>query len=190
MDVQGGNGMAGQTVTTTTLTVLVAERAAGLRLYACQLLPDDPSAADDVVQEALVSLLTVEMPPNDPVPWMYRVIRNAAFDHRRSSARRKRRERRVAEACREWFVPRPAAVVDADAAERCLARLPAEQREIVVLRIWNGLSFGAIAAIVERSASTVHAYYEDALTKMRAVLEEPCDTRTTKLTDVTTATNR
>src|SRR4051812_40185507 len=160
MGVQGGNGQAGQTLTT--LTALVAERAAGLRLYACQLLPDDLAAADDVVQDALVSLLTVEMPPDDLVPWMYRVIRNAAFDYRRSSARRKRRERRVAGACREWFVARPAAVIDAEAAERCLSRLPVEQREIVVLRIWNGLSFTAIAGIVQRSASTVHGYYEDA----------------------------
>jgi RNA polymerase sigma-70 factor (ECF subfamily) len=184
MDVRGGIGQAGQTFTT--LTALVAERAAGLRLYACQLLPDDPSAADDVVQEALVSLLTVEMPPDDPVPWMYRVIRNAAFDHRRSSARRKRRERRVAEACREWFVPWPAAVVNAEAAERCLARLSAEQREIVVLRIWNGLSFAEIGSIVQRSASTVHGYYADALTQMRAVLEEPCDTRTMTTTTATT----
>ena len=178
--------------TATTLTALVAERAAGLRLYACQLLPADPAAADDVVQDALVSLLTVDPPPDDPVPWIYRVIRNAAFDHRRSSARRKRRERRVAEASREWFVPRPAAVINADAAERCLAKLPAEQREIVVLRIWNGLSFAEIGRIVQRSASTVHGYYEDALTQMRAVLEDPCDTRTmtTQSGVTTTATKR
>jgi RNA polymerase sigma-70 factor (ECF subfamily) len=189
MDVRGGPDGRNLTATATTLTALVAGRAAGLRLYACQLLPDDPSAADDVVQEALVALLTVDTPPDDPVPWMYRVIRNAAFDHRRSSARRKRRERRVAEACREWFVPRPAAVIDAEAAERCLTRLPAEQREIVVLRIWNGLSFSEIAAVVQRSASTVHGYYEDALTQMRAVLEEPCDTKTTQ-PDAMTAAKR
>src|SRR3954467_12090492 len=95
-----------------TLTRLLAERAPGLRLYACQLL-EDASAADDVVQEALVSMLTLDTPPNDPVPWMYRVVPNAAFDSRRSSARRRRRERRVAEGCREWFVPAPAAVIDA-----------------------------------------------------------------------------
>jgi RNA polymerase sigma-70 factor (ECF subfamily) len=134
--------------------------------------------------------LTVDPPPDEPVPWMYRVIRNAAFDHRRSSKRRKRRERRVAEACREWFVPRPAAVVDAEAAERCLAKLPAEQREIVVLRIWNGLSFAEIGTIVQRSASTVHGYYEDALTQMRAVLEEPCETKATRSADATTTIKR
>jgi RNA polymerase sigma-70 factor (ECF subfamily) len=177
-----------QRATVATLTAVVAERAAGLRLYACQLLPDDPAAADDVVQDALVSLLTVEPPPDEPVPWMYRVIRNAAFDHRRSSARRKRRERTVAEACREWFVPRPAAVIDAEVAERCLSRLPVEQREIVVLRIWNGLSFADIGTIVQRSASTVHGYYEDALAQMRALLEEPCDTRTATPSGVTTTT--
>jgi RNA polymerase sigma-70 factor (ECF subfamily) len=167
--------------TVTTLTQLVAERAAALRLYACQLL-DDASEADDVVQDALVSLLTADTAPTDPVPWMYRVVRNAAFDHRRSSARRRRRERRVAEGCREWFMPAPAALIDAEAVERCLAQLDAEEREIVVLRVWSDLSFAEIAAVVQHSASTVHGRYEGALTRMRAVMEKPCDTTTLNIT--------
>jgi RNA polymerase sigma-70 factor (ECF subfamily) len=110
---------------------------------------------------------------------MYRVVRNAAMDHRRSSARRRQRERRVAEARLEWFLPRPAALIDAETAERCLAGLEPGDREIVVLRIWSGLSFAQIAAVVQHSASTVHSRYELALARMRAVLEIPCVTTTT-----------
>src|SRR4051812_2162922 len=153
-------------------------RAGALRLYACQLL-DDASAADDVVQEALVSLLTASAVPDDAVAWMYRVVRNAALDHRRSSARRRRRERRVAEARVEWFVPRPAALIDAETAERCLAGLEPGEREIIVLRIWSGLSFAQIAAVVQHSASTAHSRYGSALAEMGAALEDPCVTTTT-----------
>src|SRR4051812_40702716 len=152
------------------LTRAVAAQAGALRLYACQLL-DDPSAADDVVQEALVSLLTRSAAPDDLLAWMYRVVRNAAIDHRRSSARRRQRERCVAEARLEWFVPRPAPLIDAETAERCLAGLAPGDREIVVLRIWSGLSFAQIGAVVQHSPSTVHTRYESALTRMRAALE-------------------
>ena len=171
------------------LTRVVAERAAALRLYACQLL-DDPSAADDVVQDALVSLLTAARPPDDTTAWMYRVVRNAALDYRRAATRRRGRERRVAEGCREWFVPEPAANLDAEAAERCLAQLAADEREIVVLRIWGGLSFAEIGAVVGRSASTVHARYETALTRMRSALEEPCDITTTAMRPTPSETRR
>ena len=171
------------------VTRVVAGQAGALRLYACQLL-DDASAADDVVQDALVSLMTTSATPDELVPWMYRVVRNAAMDHRRSSARRRRRERHVAEACREWFVPRPAAVIDAETVERCLAQLAADDREIVVLRIWSGLSFAEIGAVVQRSASTVHAHYEAALARMRAALEKPCATTTTTTTTTTVPATR
>lgn len=159
------------------LTKRVAEHAAALRLYACQLLAD-PSDADDVVQNALVSLLTASATtsPDNPVAWMYRVVRNAAMDYRRSSDRRRRRERRVADARREWFAPASTdGLIESDAAQHALSHLDAEDREIVVLRIWGGLPFAEIAAIVRHSASTVHARYESALMRMRtALLEKSC----------------
>jgi RNA polymerase sigma factor (sigma-70 family) len=162
----------------TSLTILVATHAAALRLYACQLI-DDSSAADDVVQEALVSLLTLTSPPPaQPLAWMYRVVRNAALDHLRAGRRRRERERRVAESRREWLVESPVAgVVDADAAQTALSRLTPEDREVVVLRIWGGLSFTEVGSVVHRSASTVHVRYEAALAQMRDALlpeEDPC----------------
>lgn len=67
------------------LTQLVIERVPRLTLYARQWL--DSSSADDVVQDALTSLLMQRTTPDDPIAWMYRTVRNAAIDHARVSWR-------------------------------------------------------------------------------------------------------
>ena len=96
------------------LTQVVVERAAGLRLFAQQWV--DAATAEDVVQEALISLLADGRRQN-PVAWMYRVVRNAAFDQHRSSTRRRQREQLVAEARGNWFETPPDAALNARAAE-------------------------------------------------------------------------
>src|SRR5688572_4528243 len=134
----------------------VMARTRGLTLYARQWL-DDAASAEDVVQEALTVLLAQRPTPDDPVAWMFRAVRNAAIDQARSSSRRRRRERMVAESRREWFEPPgPDALIDAQTAKAALAQLPPPSREIVVLRIWSDLSFAQIAGVMQMSLSTVH----------------------------------
>jgi RNA polymerase sigma factor (sigma-70 family) len=162
---------------------LVSQRAAGLALYARQFLEggDASAAAEDVVQEALTALMSERRAPEDPVAWMFRAVRNAAIDYGRSAGRRRRREREVAEARGEWFEPAVDAPIDAVAAEGALRVLPAEARQIVVLRIWGEQGFAAIARIMGLGVSTVHERYTAALQQMRAALERrPCvKTKTT-----------
>jgi RNA polymerase sigma-70 factor (ECF subfamily) len=159
------------------LTQRVMERAPQLALYARQWL--DSASADDVVQEALTSLLTQRTPPEDAIAWMYRAVRNAAIDHARVSSRRRKREQKVAQARREWFEDRADNLIDAETAERTLKNLPGEAREIVVMRIWGELGFAEIAAILQISVSTVHTRYTTSLAQMRIELENPCRTKTT-----------
>ena len=156
----------------------VMERAAGLTLYARQWL-GDAAAAEDVVQEALVALLSQRPPPADPLAWMFRAVRNAAIDQARATSRRRRREQAVAESRREWFETRSDALIDARTAEAALADLPPQAREIVVLRIWSGLSFAQIAGVMQMSLSTVHDRYAAALRQMRGALEKPCNPKNT-----------
>src|SRR4051812_18133252 len=93
------------------LVRLVADRGPGLALYARQWL--DAASAEDVVQEALTALLTQRPPPDDPVAWIHRAVRNAAIDHTRSASRRRRREETVAGSRSEWFEPTPDSLIDA-----------------------------------------------------------------------------
>jgi RNA polymerase sigma-70 factor (ECF subfamily) len=52
-----------------------------------------------------------------------------------------------------------------------VAQLPAQQRMVVVLRNWNGLSFADIAEIAQRSEGTVRSQMHHALAGIRRYLE-------------------
>lgn len=154
------------------LTRLVLQRQAAMTLFARQWL--DAASAEDAVQEALTALLMQRQPPDDPVAWMFRAVRNAAIDSARSAFRRKRREQAVAAERGEWFETRPGSAIDAENAEKALRGLSAEHRQIVVLRIWGELNFSQIAEVVGLGVSTVHERYSSALAQMRSELEKPC----------------
>jgi RNA polymerase sigma-70 factor (ECF subfamily) len=157
------------------LAAMVNRRAAALALYARQWL--DQASAEDVVQEALAALLAERRPPDDPVAWMFRAVRNAAIDQVRSASRRRRREQAAAQARHEWFEPRPDAAIDARTAESVLRQLPEPDRQIVLLRIWGGLGWAQIAPLVGLALSTAHERYTAALERMRLILEKPCNSR-------------
>jgi RNA polymerase sigma-70 factor (ECF subfamily) len=157
------------------LTELVSARARTFALYARQWV--DAATAEDVVQEMVIALLKQRTMPNDPVAWMYRTVRNGAIDQARSISSRRRREQTVARSRHEWFETRADAKLDAQIAEEALRRLPAELREIVVLRIWGQLGFAQIAEVTGFSLSTVHERYGNALRQMRNELEKsPAET--------------
>jgi RNA polymerase sigma factor (sigma-70 family) len=154
------------------LTRVFGERAGALVLYARQWL--DAASADDAVQEALVALLGQRRPPDNPMAWIYRAVRNAAIDQMRSTSRRRRREQTVAFERRELFESGAETRIDAAVAEEWLERLGPELREVVVLRIWGDVTFGEIALIMDLGVSTVHDRYKAALGQLRSALEQPC----------------
>ena len=119
---------------------LYREHAPALRLYVRQWLEGD----EDLVQDAFVRLAQQSPAPEQVLPWLYRVVRNGALAASRGGARRRRRQEQ-ASASEAWFV----AVddrIDGREATRLLAELPLEQREVVVARIWGGLTFEEVAS--------------------------------------------
>jgi RNA polymerase sigma-70 factor (ECF subfamily) len=54
-----------------------------------------------------------------------------------------------------------------------MAALPGEQREVIVLRLWSGLTLAEIADVMNVGVSTVHARYSAAVESLRRILEEP-----------------
>ena len=74
-----------------------------------------------------VFLLLVEQPtaPDNPVGWLYRVVRNRAMDASRWLRRKSRRETAVAHRGEPWFEPAAGERLDAAAATEALKRLPA-----------------------------------------------------------------
>ncbi len=144
--------------------------AATLELYARQLC----SEPEDVVQEALIELAGRTVTPDDVVAWLYRVVRNKAINASRAARRRSRRETRAADAKPVWFDASAADAVDARDAADALATLPDDARELIVARLWGGLSFEQIGQLIGTSDSTAHRRYRVALSKLRERLNVPC----------------
>jgi RNA polymerase sigma-70 factor (ECF subfamily) len=65
---------------------------------------------------------------------------------------------------------------DKSAAVEALVQLGAEERELVVMRIWGNLTYEEIGAALNVSTATAYRQYERALTKLRNILESPCTT--------------
>ena len=146
------------------LRELVDRHSAALELFARQWTE---SHAADVVQAAFVKLATHPPPREQIVCWLYRVVRNEAVSAARSAARRKRHENGRAELAKDWFVPNSDDRLDAVEAARALAELPQEYREVIVARLWGGLSFQDIAELLEISSSSAHRNYIAGLKALR-----------------------
>jgi RNA polymerase sigma-70 factor (ECF subfamily) len=152
----------------TVLGQLYRQHAPALRLYARQW----GGSAEDLVHDAFVRLARQAPPPDAPLPWLYRVVRNAALAARRSDARRDKREQRSC-APEAWFTPAEDRL-DALEAARLLAELPLEQREVIVARLWGGLTFEEVAVLVGCSKQTAHRHYHLGLSQLRARLAGEC----------------
>ena len=152
---------------------LLDEHGAALALYAAQWT----ESPDDCVQEALVELARQPQSPDHVVAWLYRVVKHRALNAARGSRRRRERESRAI-ADRLADAQQPAAFDrhDAMAATEALVQLEPSERELVVMRIWGGLTLDEIGESLAISTATAHRHYERALTKLRNILESPCST--------------
>jgi RNA polymerase sigma factor (sigma-70 family) len=137
------------------------EHARALSLYARQW----SDAPEDVVQDAFVSLARQKSLPNRVVPWLYRVVRNAALAASRGSRRRQRREEKAATngICFASTDDR----IDAADASRLVAELDGEIREVIVARIWGGLTFEEVAKLQNCSLTTAHRRYQAGLAQLQ-----------------------
>ncbi len=127
--------------------------------------------AEDIVQEAFVRFWRRQYSIENRA-LLYAAVRSAALDRLRSDQRRARREAAVALDGAEHFEP---VFSTADEGQQLLAaaveRLPDEQREVVILKIWNELTFAEIATILEISQNTAASRYRYALGALRKSLQ-------------------
>lgn len=132
--------------------------------------------AEDVVQEAFVRYWRHQRDlPGDPQALLITSVRRAALDLARRDSRRTAREEKADGGLEEReaiFDPLPG---DGDErrleVEAALARLPAEQREVLVLKLWQELTFEQIGEVVGISPNTAASRYRYGLTALRKELK-------------------
>ena len=130
--------------------------------------------AEDVVQEAFVRFWKRQRQLGGSAQaLLITSVRRAAIDLARRNARRGVREERT-EGASESTGPVFETPLEGDdrrqAIESALRQLPAEQREVLVLKIWGELTFGQIAAQLGISPNTAASRYRYALAALRETL--------------------
>lgn len=147
---------------------LFEQYGATLVLYARQWAGSF-SDAEDVVQEAFVKMIRKGAQPEDPAAYLFAAVRRVALDQQRSAARRRSRERAVAEHG-PLFETLPTEDEEREQVEAALLTLSDAQREVVVMKIWGELTFEAIGRVLDVSPNTAASRYRYAIQALRTIL--------------------
>lgn len=147
----------------------------------------DRDAANDLFQETFLRVIGAMRQDRGSytrqgkwLGWVMRIARNAALDHLRK--RKKWRDVDADEKDGSYWDRLPDELPPADSRvdllqrvdllERCIARLPDEQREVVLLRHETDLTFREIAELTEVSINTALGRMRYALINLRKMMEE------------------
>lgn len=154
------------------LTALYQSTGTGLFGYAAALL-SDAAEAEDVVQEAFARLwgrTRWGFAPSCPESYLLRAVRNIAFGRLRRRLLFARRHRQCA--WLEPLQPDETLAQQGDTLTAALEQVPPKQREVVVLKIFNGMTFDHIGHVLAISPATAASRYRYALEKLRSLLKE------------------
>jgi len=160
-----------------TLAIFLTHRR-GLVEYASRIVGDH-ARAEDVVQEAYLRFDTAATARifDDPVRYLYRVVRNLALDGRRKQAREaiyvvgpsSDLAERAADS-RPTPEAEAAGRSDIQALKAAMEELPEKTRRALELHRFQGKTLKQVAALMDVSVGTAHALIVDGLEHCRARL--------------------
>lgn len=119
--------------------------------------------SEDVLQDTFIEILAQDKSLAAPKAYCVRAFRNRALNYKRGFFRRLKREFES----KSWFENEDRRDPREITAMRCLAEIPRDQREVIVLKIWQDLTFREIADIVGLSPNTVAGRYRYGMAKLR-----------------------
>lgn len=140
----------------------------------------DADAADDVVAEVfLVVWRRLQHVPADPLPWLYGVARRVVANHRRGVHRAAQLVDRIAAVAviekADWPLradPGEAVPSSLRFAEQ-FNRLSEDDREVLALVAWEGLSARRTAAALGCSTGAVAMRLRRARSRLRSMMSDP-----------------
>ncbi len=145
--------------------------------YATSIV-NNADLAQDVVQDVFIRLFRKWREDFEPSAalssWLYRTTHNCAVDVVRKYERRNRVEREHQEIAPEPVVSHPIGEDDSNAQRvaRALAALPARDRELLTLKVYEDKSYKEIGAITGLSVGNVGYILHHAMRKLADALEQ------------------
>jgi RNA polymerase sigma factor (sigma-70 family) len=151
-----------------------AEHRQGLYILALAIVGGREDA-EDAVHEAFARLCRVQTNGlADPTAYVYAAVRNAALDRLRSSRVKSRSASSLFRPMANVTGEPIRTLLDQERdrqVQAAVEALPAEKREVVVMKLYGQLTFSQIAAVLEEPLSTVATRYQRALDELRELLE-------------------
>lgn len=135
-----------------------------------QALTRNQHDAEDALQAAFVRMaLYPQGLAEASHPWAYllKIVRNEAL----KIVQKKRADEWLSLAVEAWTDHAPIDFEARQLVQRSLERLPPSQSEVVVLKIWEGLTFAEIAEVLGESPNTAASRYRYALEKLTQYLQ-------------------
>jgi RNA polymerase sigma-70 factor, ECF subfamily len=150
------------------LRIFYVEFRQQLYTYAVSITGNRESA-EDAIHCVFQSLLRRGRLPSNLRPYLFRCVRNAALDTLRRSGVRAESifddsSAAVAQA------PSLPAVVLASELEHGLQQLSSDERETIILKIYDGLTFQEISELRQKPLPTVASWYRRGLEKLKELL--------------------
>ena len=135
-------------------------------------LTGDEAETHDVMQEIFVKLARTQnllRGVREERAFLIRLAHNAAIDLMRRRGTRERTRENYATEMVSPFAPAqdPDEETFRNELSAALAELPPEQRAVAHLKLWQGLTFEQIAAVLDVSPNTAASRYRYALDKLR-----------------------
>ncbi|UVE19739.1 RNA polymerase sigma factor [Pseudomonas sp. LS44] len=161
--------------------VLYARHRLGLFRFLCGLC-GDPALAEEVFQDTWLSLIRSDSELREAVQfktWLYQIARNRLIDHWRKQGRHQALHDQYDE--QQHGEPDTSSSPDQQLGlardqqrlQAALDDLPAEQREVFLLRAHGNLELGEIAELTHTPAETVKSRLRYAVQKLRRLLADP-----------------
>jgi RNA polymerase sigma-70 factor (ECF subfamily) len=152
----------------TSVAAVYDAHAVGLYRYALMILADR-QGAEDAVQQAFTKLLSkadraAEL--ESPEAYLRTAVRNECY----SMLRYRRDHRATDEGLLEIADTVPGNEVDRLALDTALRTLPAEQREVLYLKVYEGHTFQEIGDALGESINTVASRYRYGIARLREAL--------------------
>jgi RNA polymerase sigma-70 factor (ECF subfamily) len=148
---------------------LYDQYGASLYRYALMLVADR-AAAEDVVQQVFASVIALaarKSAIDNAEHYLRRAVRNECYSALRLVGRV---DRAAGDALLQARAAADGKPDERLALERALRALPPEQREVVHLKVYEGMTFQEIAAQTETPMNTVASRYRYAIEKLKALL--------------------
>ncbi|MCH8135323.1 MAG: sigma-70 family RNA polymerase sigma factor [Proteobacteria bacterium] len=130
----------------------------------------DRSSAEDCVHDALVSVAELQQNIDELEPYLFRVVRNKAV-HRIKQIQKDDNSNQI----KEYLATRS----DSNETERLISQikqhiecLDGNHQQVLLMKLFSGLTFEEIGRIIESSPNTVASWYRRGLEQLKEKIHE------------------